>query len=118
MPIVHEEGGAVGRQVAWGEMVVSYNTIPAGYDTSSAMKGLPDDRCPCPHWGYVIKGRARITYADHEEVISAGDLFYMPPGHLAEVDEDYEGLEYSPKDAADQMMALIMQLAASAEDSE
>ena len=21
------------------------------------VKGLPGDACPCPHWGYVVKGR-------------------------------------------------------------
>jgi hypothetical protein len=45
-------------------------------------KGLPDDRCQCPHWGYVLKGRMRIRYPDHDEIIEAGDAYYMVPGHL------------------------------------
>ena len=29
-------------------------------DGTPLMKGLPGDACPCPHWGYVLKGR--VTY--------------------------------------------------------
>jgi mannose-6-phosphate isomerase-like protein (cupin superfamily) len=46
------------------------------------MKGLPDDRCQCPHWGYVVNGALTFRYADREEVFEAGDAFYTPPGHV------------------------------------
>jgi ethanolamine utilization protein EutQ (cupin superfamily) len=46
------------------------------------MKGLPDDRCQCPHWGYVVNGRLTFRYADREEISEAGDVFYTPPGHV------------------------------------
>ena len=46
------------------------------------MKGLPDDRCHCPHWGYVLKGRLTFRFADRDEVFEAGDAFYLPPGHV------------------------------------
>ena len=51
-------------------------------DATPLLKGLPDDRCQCPHWGYVIKGRLTFRFADHEEVFEAGDAFYLPPGHV------------------------------------
>ena len=60
-------------------------------------KGLPDDRCQCPHWGYLIKGRVRIKYRDHEEVINAGEVYYLPPGHTPVAEEDSEMVEFSPK---------------------
>ncbi len=37
--------------------------------------------------GYVIQGQVRVTYADNEEILRTGDLFYLPPGHTAYVDE-------------------------------
>ena len=46
------------------------------------MKGLPDDRCQCPHWGYVFKGKMTARYADHDEVFEVGDACYIPPGHV------------------------------------
>ena len=30
-------------------------------DASPLLRGLPDDRCPCPHWGYVFTGRLTFT---------------------------------------------------------
>ena len=36
-----------------------------------------------------------MTYADAEEVLTAGDLFYLPPGHTPLVEEDVEFVEFS-----------------------
>jgi hypothetical protein len=52
-------------------------------DATPFMKGLPDDRCQCPHWGYVFKGKMTARYADPEEVFEVGDAFYTPPGHVS-----------------------------------
>jgi len=60
----------------------SFITFHEDIDATPLMKGLPDDRCQCPHWGYVVKGRLTFRYADHEEVFSAGDAFYTEPGHV------------------------------------
>ena len=27
-------------------------------------RGLPDDRCQCPHWGVILKGRLLYHYTD------------------------------------------------------
>src|SRR6266566_3586352 len=51
-------------------------------DATPLLKGAPDDRCQCPHWGYVVKGRLTFRYADREEVFETGDAFYTPPGHV------------------------------------
>jgi len=51
-------------------------------DATPLLKGLPDDRCQCPHWGYVIKGKLTMRYADRVEEFEAGDAFYSPPGHV------------------------------------
>jgi len=46
------------------------------------VKGLPDDQCQCPHWGYVLNGRLSYRVGSREEVFEAGDAFYLPPGHI------------------------------------
>jgi hypothetical protein len=51
-------------------------------DMTRMLRGLPGDVCPCPHWGVVTEGRMVVRYADHEEVVGAGDVFYMPPNHI------------------------------------
>jgi len=65
-------------------------------------------------WGYVIKGQVRVIYADHQEVLCAGDLYYLPPGHTAIVDEDYEAVEFSPPAVHEQVLDVIKRNAAMA----
>lgn len=86
--------GAEGLE--WGDLLVEFETFPAGLDTAPLLKGLPEDLCPCPHWGYVFKGRFVVRYADHEETVSAGEAFYMAPGHAPLFLEDTEMFELSP----------------------
>jgi hypothetical protein len=51
-------------------------------DGRPLLKGLPDDRCQCPHWGYVLKGRFTFETSDGEETFHAGDAFYLSAGHI------------------------------------
>ena len=80
----------------WGGMTAGITQIPAGTDLASLLKGLPDDQCPCPHWGYVITGRLTVRYPGHEETIAAGQAYYLPPGHVPDYLEDTEVFEVSP----------------------
>jgi len=67
-------------------------------DLGPLLKGLPDDLCQCPHWGYLLKGSMTVTYADREEVYEAGDAFYMSPGHSPRNAPDTEFVIFSPKE--------------------
>ena len=67
-------------------------------DGTPLMKGLPDDRCQCPHWGYVLKGRLTFRFADREEVFEEGDAFYLPPGHVPLATAGTEYVQFSPTD--------------------
>src|SRR5918994_767502 len=53
---------------------VSFTSLVEDIDATPLMKGLPDDRCQCPHWGYVFKGKMTARYADHDEVFEAGGV--------------------------------------------
>ena len=107
LPVAFEEGPAFSREVEWGDMNVAYESWPAGMDATPLFKGLPDDRCQCPHWGYLLKGRIRIKYNDHEEVINAGDLYYLAPGHIPVIEETVEVVEFSPKGEYQKTMAVV-----------
>ena len=98
LPVALEGTSVVSRQAEWGRLNVALESVPAGTDGSAMFRGLPDDRCQCPHWGYVIKGRMRVRYGNREEVVRAGDAYYLPPGHLPAFDEDTELVEFSPKE--------------------
>ena len=69
--------GAAIRGADWGDLRSAVVSLPAGTDVAPLLKGLPDDSCPCPHWGYVVKGQLRVIYADREEVIRAGDEYHV-----------------------------------------
>lgn len=98
IPVAFESGPVCSRDAEWGDMNVAFEAFPAGTDTVPLFKGLPDDRCQCPHWGYLFKGRMRVRYAgDREEVIGAGEAYYLPPGHNVMVEEDSQLVEFSPR---------------------
>ena len=50
-----------------------------------------------PHWGYVIRGALRVEYPDHEELVSAGDAYYVAPGHLDIQLVDAELVDFAPR---------------------
>lgn len=84
-------------QTGWGGMAVAYNVMP-GVDSKPMFKGLPNDSCPAPHWGYMLKGTMHLTYNDGtKETVSTGDLFYMPAGHNATADSEIAWIEFSPE---------------------
>ena len=105
VPIIFEAGPSYSRLTVWGEMDAGFWAFPAGFDSSLLFHGLPHG-CECPHWGYLLKGRMRVKYADHEEVITAGEAYYLAPGHLPVMEEDCEMVEFSPTDLSRKMLEI------------
>ena len=78
---------------------IQFLTTHVDLDATPFMKGLPDDRCSSPHWGYVFKGRLTFDCGAHEEVFEAGDAFYLGPGHIPTgSDPGTEYIQFSPAD--------------------
>jgi hypothetical protein len=74
-------GPVVDRCDQLGSYTANFVSFRQDIDATPLLKGLPDDRCQCPHWGYVITGKLTMRFANHEEVFEAGDAWYAPPGH-------------------------------------
>ena len=116
MPKVSKHAGAdhqdYGPVEEWSRDVDGYNlsfvSFKVDIDSTPMLKGLPDDRCPCPHWGYVFKGRVVFTFGDREEVNEAGDAFYVPGGHLQRADAGTEYLQFSPAEELQRVSQTIM----------
>ena len=105
LPMLLEAGPSQIRGTDWGSMRVAVLSVPAGADFGPLLKGLPNDRCPGEHWGYVVKGRLRITHADNqEEIMTAGDFYHMPPGHTGVAEEDSEFIEIGEPGPHDQFL--------------
>ena len=98
-PAFMDTPGATIRGADWGGMRCVRVTLGAGTDLGPLLKGLPDDRCPVPHWGYVLEGSITVRYTDGtEETTRAGELYYWPGGHTGWTDEGVRFVEFSPAD--------------------
>ena len=93
---VEDMGVMEGRYTELGGYTVGFETFREDADAAPVFRGLPDDRCQCPHWGYVIAGRLTLRYADRDEVYEAGDAYVAPPGHLPLVAAGTQVVEFSP----------------------
>lgn len=86
---------------------VGFTSFIADMDPTPLFQGLPDDRCQCPHWGYVIKGKITFRFAGREETYEAGDAYYAPPGHTPVMYEGNEIVEFSPTDDLAKTMEVL-----------
>jgi len=102
-----EGDGVELRTAEVGDMTVAFVMVPKGTDFAPALKGLPDDSCPCPHWGYMLHGRLQVRTADGEEVYDAGKAFYWAPGHVPVALEDSQWIDFSPTELFDKVIAHI-----------
>ena len=93
---VEDMGVLESRSEELGGYMVEFTTFREDADATPFFKGLPDDRCQSPHWGYVMKGKLTFRYADSEETYEAGDAYYGLPGHIPLVSAGTEVVEFSP----------------------
>jgi hypothetical protein len=95
---VEDHGPVEDRHEDIDGYTVNFVSLRQDMDLAPLLKGLPNDSCQCPHWGYVFKGRLTWRFADHEEVFEAGDAFYVPPGHAPVAEAGSEFVQFSPRD--------------------
>jgi hypothetical protein len=105
---VADMGAAEDRGDELDGYAVTFVTIRQDADLAPMLKGLPGDRCQCPHWGYVFSGTLTWRYADHDEVCAAGDAYYAPPGHTPSATMGSEFLQISPAGELRAVEAAIM----------
>jgi hypothetical protein len=104
---VEDMGVMVGHYEQLDGYTVGFEAFREDADATPLMKGLPDDRCQSPHWGYVVSGSVTFKYADHDETYESGDAYYAPPGHIPVVKAGTEVIEFSPSDAYAQTIEVI-----------
>jgi len=96
VPVAIAGDGVEVRVLDQEGLMVGFVSLPAGADLRPATVGLPGDLCPCPHWGYMLKGCVRMHTADGHQDFAAGQAFYWGPGHAPEALEDSEYVDFSP----------------------
>lgn len=113
-PVLVDEDVVEGRYVELDGYTVGFETYKADVDPAPLFRGLPNDRCQCPHWGIVLEGRVVFRYPDHDEVFEAGDAYYGRPDHLPLLSDGTEVIEFSPTVELQQTMAVLGQNLAAA----
>lgn len=97
MPVEIDNGELQTRYLEFGDMAIRHARVPAGADMSPLLAGLPNDRCPSPHWGVVLSGSVHMVHADGStETAHAGEVYFWPAGHTATTDEPVVFLEVGP----------------------
>lgn len=100
--------GYEGHFEDFGPFTVGFERYTGDADLAPLFAGLPDDRCQCPHLGYVLAGKLKFTFADgREEVYAAGDAYYAPPGHTPYLFAGSEVVEFSPSKELAQTLEVV-----------
>ena len=100
--------GYEGHFEDFGPYTVGFETYTADADLAPLFAGLPEDRCQCPHLGYVVKGKVTFTFTDgHEETYETGDAYYAPPGHTPTLFAGSEVVEFSPTRELQQTIEVV-----------
>ena len=93
-----DRGFLVERTSEAGPFTVDYVTFREEVDMAPILASLPGGRCSCPHWGTLLEGRITVHYEDHDEIIEAGEEYYMTPGHVPVVEAGSRLVMFSPTD--------------------
>ena len=106
-PVAVDEPQIEGRSAPLGAYTVGFEQFRQDVDPAPYFVGLPENRCPCDHWGVVTEGQITFRWIDHEETYVAGDAYYAPPGHLPLLTAGTSIVEFSPTTDLEGTMAVI-----------
>lgn len=102
------EGLDVRTEELEGGYTVCFESHTADADLAELFRGLPDDRCQVPRWGYVLEGMITFRFEDSEETYVAGDAYYVPPGHTPVHYTGSEVVEFSPTEGLRETIGVVM----------
>ncbi len=96
LPVLYKDDNLEIRCAEAGEMTGAFIRIAKGTDVGPSLVGLPGDRCPCPHWGYMIEGSLLMRTAEGDKTYTSGEAFYWAAGHVPVAVEDSAYIDFSP----------------------
>ena len=91
-----------------GGYTVAFEEYTEDADLAALFVGLPDDKCQCPHWGFVIKGKVTYHHQGGSETIEAGQAYFVPPGHTPELHAGTELVEFSPTADLERTLEVVL----------
>jgi hypothetical protein len=106
-PLAMDSAILTSRGIELDEFTVVFEEFHVDADGTPMFRGLPDDRCQCPHWGLVVAGEMRMRYVDGEESYREGDAYVARPGHIPLVTAGTEIIEFSPTHLLQETLAVL-----------
>jgi hypothetical protein len=100
-------GGFEGRYGETEGYTIGFEKYTEHSDMAPLFAGLPDDRCQCPHWGYVLKGKLVYHTAGDDIEVTDGEAYYVGPGHTPEIVPDTEIVKFSPTPELNKTMEVV-----------
>jgi hypothetical protein len=91
-----------------GGYTVCFESHTADADLAPIFRGLPGDCCDFPRWGYVLEGRIGFRLDTGEETYTAGDAYYVPPGHTPVHYAGTQIVEFSPTEQLEVAVGVAM----------
>ena len=92
-----------------GGYTAAFEKYSADVDLTPFFRGLPDDRCQCAHWGYVVSGKVTFHTGNGDETFETGDAYYVGPGHTPVLYAGTEVVEFSPTEELQRTMEVVSQ---------
>jgi hypothetical protein len=92
-----------------GGYSVCFESHLADADLTGLFDGLPGDVCGLPRWGYVLRGRVTFRMRNGaEESFTAGDAYYVAPGHVPVHHAGTELVEFSPTEVLAETIPVVV----------
>jgi hypothetical protein len=106
--VITMEGLEVHLEHLEGGYTVCFESHLADADLAPLLRGLPDDRCDFPRWGYVVEGTVQFRFPERVERYQAGDAYYVPPGHVPVHQAGSEIIEFSPTEPLNRVIGVVL----------
>ena len=91
-----------------GGYTVCFESHTADQDLTPLFQGLPDHECQFERLGYVVAGIVEFRTAGRTDIYTAGDAYYVPPGHVPIHHEGAQIVEFSPTEMLGETMEVVL----------
>lgn len=91
-----------------GGYTVCFESHANNQDLGPLFEGLVDGECHFIRLGYVVEGTVTFRIGETTETYSAGDAYYVPPGHVPIQHEGARLVEFSPTEELGHAIGVVM----------
>jgi len=91
-----------------GGYTVCFESHANDQDLGPLLEGLSGGACQFIRLGYVLEGTVAFRIGERTETYSAGDAYFVPPGHVPIQHHGARIVEFSPTEQLGQAMGVVM----------